>query len=89
MQTGNWIGAYNVVLGCTDGLLCLQREMSLSLNSQMELEIKSGYSLSQAISPRQGFLYTTGQSMILAETWVQGKRVRSTVRCLHGVFAFG
>lgn len=89
MQTGNWMGAYNVVLGCTDGLLCLQREMSLSLNNQMELYIKSGYNFSQAISQWLGFLYTAGQSTILAETWVQGKGVRFTVKCLHGIFAFG
>lgn len=57
MQTGNWMGAYNVVLGCTDGLLCLQREMSLSLNNQMELYIKSGYNLSQAISRQPGGFY--------------------------------
>ena len=89
MQTGNWIGAYNVVLGYTDGLLCLQREMSLSLNNQMELQIKSGYNLSQAISRWLAFLYTAGQSTILAETWMQRRTVRFMVRCLHGVFAFG
>lgn len=36
--------------------------------------------------PVAGALYSAGQSMILGETWVQGKGIRFIVRYLRGIF---
>lgn len=67
-------------MGCVDGLLCLQREMRVYVVHKIRLKFVISH------LPAAGALYSVGQSMILGESWVQGKGIRFIVRYLRGIF---